>query len=81
MIKVAIKEVQQHALDPSVSCGHIAMDVYVHVYFNNPTRYSDKLFQNLKRGTISWDQLFSVHFFVRNMGKVVPPPNKNSVFF
>ena len=49
--------------------------------FKNPTHYSDKLFQNLKRGAISWDQLFSVHFFVRNTGKVVPPPNKNSVFF
>ena len=50
-------------------------------YFKNPTPYSDKLFQNLKRGTVSCDQLFSVHFFVRNIGKIVPPSNKNCAFF
>ena len=53
---------------------------HICAYFKNPTRYSDKLFQNLKRGAFSWDQLFSVHFFVRNTGKIVPPPNKNSIF-
>ena len=31
-------------------------------------------------GAHSWVQLLSVHFFVRNMGKIVPPPNKNGVF-
>ena len=31
-----------------------------------------ELIQNLKRGLVSWDQLFSVHCFVRNMGKIVP---------
>ena len=30
-------------------------------YFKNPTRYSDKLFQNLKKGAVSRDQFFSVH--------------------
>ena len=28
----------------------------------------------------AWDQLFSVHFFVKNMGKIVPQLNKKSVF-
>ena len=51
------------------------------IFQKSCARYSDKLFQNLKRGAVSWDQLFSVHFFVRNMGKIVPPPNKNSDFF
>ena len=50
-------------------------------YFKNPTRYSDKLCQNLKRGAVSWGQLFSVHFFVRNIRKIVPQRNENSVFF
>ena len=55
--------------------------LHICAYFKNPTRYSDKLFQNLKRGAVFLDQLFSVYFFVRNTEKIVPPPNKNSVFF
>ena len=58
----------------------IKFEWYICAYFKNPSRYSDKIFQNLKRGAVAWDQLFSVHFFVRNMGKIVPPPNKNGVF-
>ena len=46
-------------------------------YSKNPMCYSDRLFQNFKIGAHSWDQLFSVHFFVRNMRKVVPLPKKN----
>ena len=38
-------------------------------YFKNTTRYSDKLFQNLKRRAVSWDQLFSVHFFCQKYEK------------
>ena len=39
-----------------------------------------KLFPNFKIGAGSSDQLFSVHFFVRNMEKIVPPTKKNGVF-
>ena len=53
----------------------------IRAYFKNPTPYSDKHFQILKRGAVSWNELFSVNFCVRNMGKIVPPPNKNGVFF
>ena len=56
------------------------MQIHKCAYFKKPRRYSDKLFQNLKRGAVSWDQLFWVNFFVRNMRKIVPPLNKNSVF-
>ena len=48
--------------------------------FKNATRYLDKIFQNFKIGEHSWDLFFSLHFFVRNMGKLVPLPIK-MVFF
>ena len=53
----------------------------IYAYVKNPTSYSDKIFQNLKRGTVFWDQLFSVQSFVRNMGKIVAQLKNNSVFF
>ena len=36
--------------------------------------------QNVKRGAHLWDQLFSVYFFVTNMGQIVPYLNKNRIF-
>ena len=36
------------------------------------------ILQNLKRGAHSRDQLFLVHFFVRNMGKIVPQLKKSA---
>ena len=34
-----------------------------------------------KRGSFLGPTFFGTFFFVRNTGKIVPPPNKNSVFF
>ena len=53
----------------------------IHAYFKNRTRISVEFSQNFKIGAPSWDQLFPIPFFVKNMGKVVPPPNENGVFF
>ena len=49
--------------------------------FQKPNSYSNKLLRNFKRGAGSSDQNFLVHFCVRNMGKIVPPPKKNLNFF
>ena len=64
-------------LNQPISCNlHTCMRIFQKSY-----ALFGQNFQNLKRGSVSWDQLFSVHFFISNMGKIVPLPNKNSVFF
>ena len=39
-----------------------------------------RFFSNVKWGAHLWDQLFPVHFLVRNVEKIVPHQNKNRVF-
>ena len=46
----------------------------------NRMRNSVLFLLKCKKRAHLWDQLFSVHFLVRNMAKIVPRQNKNRVF-
>ena len=56
-------------------------DIYVYVQSQKIVcLIRSRFWKNVKRGARSWDQLFPVHFLVRNMGKIVPHQNKNRLF-